>query len=406
MKNSPWIVKLFSFLFAVFLLVFIGLQAYRSVKRPIKTETAVSYSTFKGVSATALVIRDETIIFSDATGVKNYKIADGNRVRKDGTVIEIFNDIKTAQAGQKTAAIDEEIDALNEIMRMSEGYVLHTKLLADQLTEKLFDLRKLINSGDYIEIAQRKKEYTDIFNKYRIGKGKEKDYKERLNLLREEKKQLQAEAKTPVNIKSPQSGFFVGAVDGYENIMKSSDALTVDFNKYEALLNQKKTPEANAVGKVVTNYEWYLLCSVPENETSDIVRGTEIMVNLPFAVSHDLPATVLAVNAISGKNSIVVLQCSEMFKEISNIRTQYVRLITNQYSGLRVNRNAVVFNDGERGVYVMEGQEVRFKKIDSLYAESSYLIVSLDTQDSTFLQLYDEVIVEGKDLYEGKVITK
>ena len=58
--------------------------------------------------------------------------------------------------------------------------------------------------------------------------------------------------------------------------------------------------------------------------------------------------------------------------------------------------------DGQTGVYINSGRVVRFRKIDIVYSTDDYVISKMSDEDG-FLQLYDEVIIEGKDeLYDGK----
>ena len=51
----------------------------------------------------------------------------------------------------------------------------------------------------------------------------------------------------------------------------------------------------------------------------------------------------------------------------------------------------------------MSGIAAKFKPINILYSNASFTICETDTASSA-LKLYDEVIVEGKDLYDGKLV--
>lgn len=61
------------------------------------------------------------------------------------------------------------------------------------------------------------------------------------------------------------------------------------------------------------------------------------------------------------------------------------------------------------GVYVRFGSELTFKEIVPLYSDNSFVICDPDPDDEALfsgdtIQLYDEVVVEGTDLYDGKII--
>ena len=61
------------------------------------------------------------------------------------------------------------------------------------------------------------------------------------------------------------------------------------------------------------------------------------------------------------------------------------------------------------GVYVMLGSEIVFRLIVPLYSTSTYVICDPNPDEdelmtSETVQLYDEIVVEGTDLYDGKVV--
>ena len=57
------------------------------------------------------------------------------------------------------------------------------------------------------------------------------------------------------------------------------------------------------------------------------------------------------------------------------------------------------------GVFVRSGLTFEFCPIEVLYADESYSIVRWESGKSGALKLYDEVVIGGKDLYDGKIIS-
>ena len=127
----------------------------------------------------------------------------------------------------------------------------------------------------------------------------------------------------------------------------------------------------------------------------------------PVSYTH-LPVTVAAVNRDKEGQAAVIFQCSYMSSSLSSIRKEPIQIQKTLYEGIRVPQKAVVFSeDGERGVYVQVGNTAVFKQIEILYSDTDFVICA-DKGDETpeegeapFLQLYDDVIVEGKGLYNG-----
>ena len=62
-----------------------------------------------------------------------------------------------------------------------------------------------------------------------------------------------------------------------------------------------------------------------------------------------------------------------------------------------------------KGVYILYGNSIKFVEIVPLYSSNNYVICDPDPDTSELmtsetLTLYDEVVVGGKDLYDGKMV--
>lgn len=82
------------------------------------------------------------------------------------------------------------------------------------------------------------------------------------------------------------------------------------------------------------------------------------------------------------------------------MRTQKSEISFASYRGLKVRADALRFQDGEPGVYVVNGAGVRFKKLDILFYGDGYVLSRQRTEDG-YLALYDEMVIEGRELSQG-----
>ena len=80
-------------------------------------------------------------------------------------------------------------------------------------------------------------------------------------------------------------------------------------------------------------------------------------------------------------------------------------MVKKEYDGLKVSKNALRVVDSKRGVYVLTGMQVKFVEVNVLFSNDSYMICEKQSADDSVLRLYDEVIVKGKNLYDGKIIS-
>ena len=58
----------------------------------------------------------------------------------------------------------------------------------------------------------------------------------------------------------------------------------------------------------------------------------------------------------------------------------------------------------QAGVYIRSGNVVAFRKIEQEYSEPADYVICKETDESGWLHLYDDVIVGGRGLYDGKII--
>ena len=98
-------------------------------------------------------------------------------------------------------------------------------------------------------------------------------------------------------------------------------------------------------------------------------------------------------------------------KDIDKGKVAYARRRTDidlagTYEGIRIDKAALHIVNGQRGVYVKYGNLQRFLKITTLYENDSYILVPEDGKlgSANEVRLYDEIIVQGTNLEDGKLL--
>ena len=102
----------------------------------------------------------------------------------------------------------------------------------------------------------------------------------------------------------------------------------------------------------------------------------------------------------------VVLECRTINAAVLRLGVETVRVDLKTYEGIRIDRKALHIVDGQRGVYVKYGNLQRFLKITTLYENENYILVPADgaVGSNNEVRLYDEIIVEGTNLRDGRLI--
>lgn len=134
-----------------------------------------------------------------------------------------------------------------------------------------------------------------------------------------------------------------------------------------------------------------------------VYEGSEVTLRVG-SDSYLIDADVVSVKNCGDNKAIYIFECDKLNSAVTTGRTAHFKLLVNSYGGLRVSRKALRYNDkDERGVFIERGQNLLFKKVNVVYWGEDYVICTQE-QDDDYLKLYDKIVTEGKDLYDGKVI--
>lgn len=152
---------------------------------------------------------------------------------------------------------------------------------------------------------------------------------------------------------------------------------------------------------MVDGYEWKMAGIVDPN-AADFRVGSSITVK--FASTPDRLTAVVEdlIESDNPNESMIILSCDKLTYNLVQRRVERVELILNDYDGIRVPREAIRFNEkNEKGVYILLGQRIAFKKIEPVYECEEYILSEI-TSDADYISVYDDIIVEGEiseDLY-------
>ena len=122
------------------------------------------------------------------------------------------------------------------------------------------------------------------------------------------------------------------------------------------------------------------------------------------------------VSETNSTTAVVVFRVNVLPKEFSYKRFQSAEIVLNSIEGISVPKKALRVVDGVEGVYILVGDVVRFRAVERIAEKDGYYIAHLKTNKELFeesvndeilvksLSLYDNIIVSGKDLFDGKIV--
>lgn len=384
--------------------VFAVHQFISSVYSPVKTETAVFYSASDGLNITGLIIRSETLVTSSGSGVMHFVLEDGSRVAKDGVIANIYDSESASITLSKIDSVNTKIEDIEEMQSYNDLEAADLDMINARATQSLNNLIVSSASGNYGDLPELSDELLSALNRRQVAMGETTDFSAQLEQLKAEKNELSASLPAAKGtVKAAMSGYFVSKADGYETVLTcgNPESITPEFM---SSVSAAELPDG-VIGKIVSDYEWYIAAEISINESLKYKEDDSLTIYTSVKSYPKLPVTVKKINiSESSSSAVVVFSCNEMNSELATMRSGPMTVVTKEYDGLRVPSSALRVVDSKRGVYVLTGMQVKFVEVNVLYKDDSYMICEKQTSDESVLRLYDEVIVKGKNLYDGKIV--
>ena len=428
--NNPLVRRLATTAIAFLLLLYVGYQVYLSHYSGVKTETSVYFTASDSVQVTGIAVRDEIPLEKPKTaGVVDYLLSSGDKVSKGGAVARICSDEQQAAARHELESVDGEIKRLQSLQSPGNTYAASPDSLNQQIHRKLSSLVGQTVSGDFASLPASREDLLYLISERQIVTGQASDLGARLTELQKTRETLSRQAGTALGtIVSPASGYFISSTDGLESALDFSKAKSLTGDQILAAEKEKTAPDGSP-GKISGSYDWYFACVVDAGRTEDfrqLASGGTVSIRFPFVSNVTVPATVAAVNqGAPSSQAAVILESNYMNAELAAIRRETAQVILHEYTGIRVSSQAVHFetvsktenSSGKKtttkkevsGVYVLHGNQISFQQVVPLYSTENYVICDPNPPEDGLMtdgtvKLHDEVVVEGTDLYDGKVV--
>lgn len=410
-KRKPFFFLFYgvAMLFVLYMIVtaFVG-NLFSSVPDSVVAEAYTHCYTVQGAG---IALRTEEFLLADSeTPSLSYLVEDGDRVAVNSRVARYYSE----EISEKDFAV---LEALEEA-----EYIL-TDTVASAGSSDILKLREAVSEKilDHLEYAEQERypfavlaadDLQILFNKIDIFRSGASYYREALEQVQQKKLQLiqQLDLKESY-VTSANAGYFSSDFDGYETLRyDSSRRMTLDdFYKYYHATPIEK-PDYY-IGKTQNSPTWYFAAVFDSADVSFLSEGATVSLEFENDVhgSRRLSFTVVSISADSAGKTAVVFRGSQLTAYEFSIRRTPVSLVVQTYQGVRVPSEALRVQDGETGVFVLVGQRVVFKPVRVLHSFESgisySLVTPLKTSGNRVLMENDEVLTNGKDMFDGKVVS-
>ncbi len=389
----------------ILLFVFVVHQAYSALYNPTTTQNAEFYTANDGITADAIAIRHEQLVTSNMAGALHFKSANGTRVSKNGIIAEIYNDSSASITVSQMDELEKKISDIEEISGYNDVAAADLNLVNDRVISALDNFIYENSTGRFSSAESDAYELLSAENRKQFITGETVDFSAKLTALKSELDSLKAKLPSPIGVvKAEKSGYFVSATDGYEQHLSNCKTEDITPELIEGL--KPENTDENVIGKIVYDYDWYIAASVKLGESLKYKIGDELTIKTTVRNNETLDVTVEAINPSSNSDkAVIVLSCGEMNSDIAMLRSTSITIVSKEYSGLKVDKRAMRVVKGKPGVYVVSGLSIKFVPVNVIYSTDSYILCEqVNENGKNSLKLYDEVVVKGKNLYDGKII--
>ena len=380
-------------------------QAVLSSKAEIETQFALNEVVYKTIDTTGFVVRDEHFITNDVKGTTVSFAENGERVARGDTVSMVFASSDDAVSYLKITEIEKNIEHYEQLSGQANLQSLNINTLDEKIDNELVDYLECCDSDDYSGAIEYANTYRDSLTGKQIATGEELDFTQQLADLKNELAALQSIKYTYTQVKSDTSGYFISGADGYEKIIDYTKIDELSAEKVEKALESKPAAVSeDVIGRVVESFQWYIVCSVDTDDTVNLSYNKAIYVNFPYNGIEKLPVKLYKIGDRSGEKTMLILSCDLMNENLSDLRIENLQIITEEYEGYKIPNSAIRTVDGVKGVYVVRGNLLGFRKIHIVHSTDTYTLVNNPDGESDYIKLYDKVVTKGVELYDNKLV--
>ena len=360
-------VKILTGLLSVLIITTIGSQIYSALTERHDTEEAVLVTINEDIAFKGVIIRDEKVVTYDGGGVLDYTYSDGSKISVGNTIASVYSSEDAVTAKNKIKILESEIAALERAH--------HSRLYSAA------------------NFAKTREDMSLVMNIYNIVTKTEQSYDERISQLQAKVKELEEQTSgSGKTITADETGYFVSYADGYESELTMENASQLTDKDIQKVIDQPSKDAPNAIGKMFSDYSCRI-AGIMENDKR-ITEGAWLRMTLSTTKNiYDVKVESVKPCEDDENKVVVVLSCDRLDEALVESRVQSAELIFDEYQGLKVPRSAIRFQGDQKGVYVILGKDVTFKKINVIYEGDDY-VLSENTSNEDYLLLYDQILLE------------
>ena len=424
MKNKTLGMKILLAVVTLGVLGYFAIQAVRYFGDPLTTTLAYPYEVQMTTALSGYVVREETVLPDDTSGLLQLQRAEGERVSAGGVIAVAYADQATLDRQQEIQSLETQIEQLQYAADAALGAEVSLRL-DTQILQDIIDYRTALAADRLDQADDCGQSLRSLVLKRDYTYSDTTDFSAQVAELQSQLNQLRSQTGASTRrITAPQAGLYSAVVDGYETVLTPQALETLTPSQFSEL--EPDTSVSSTVGKLILGDTWYYAAVMDQEEAQLLQESGSLQLRFAKGIGQDLDVSLTRVSEPEDGRVVAVFRGNTYLSELTLLRRQSAEVIRETESGIRVPIEAVRLveetvtgEDGTEttvsrtGVYCIVGLEARFKPVDVVYQNEEFALVrsSLEgadgmttAQEEIRLREGDEVIVTARDLYDGKII--
>lgn len=414
---AKWFVSVLSGMVALGLIVYLAYHIFDIFSPELELVDAVPKTVTETISADAYIMRDEKPLYSGiASGSVAPAIHDGGRIAVGAKIADIYS-VSSPDIEKRLSEIDEQITLLEgNSDASSTRSVQSTAGIENEIYENIFTIRSHCADGNYSDALSMRTTLLVNINKKLIRSG-QVNYSSQIAKLESEKASLKSQLGSCLDtVYASFTGYYFSEYDGYGEVFSSDKIDSMTYDEFMKMTGSEAEKDSGlCVGAVVYDFNWYIACVMEKSSAASLMDLSSVDILFTYSDTEVSARLYRIIPQTPGDMAVAVFRCEMMPVGFDYTRMQPVKISSVEYTGYEIPSDAIRVVGGYEGVYVLDEVTIEFRRVNIVYQKDGYVICTGKGSDSTegtnaddeiypWIRQNDVIVVNGKDLYNGKLI--
>ncbi|MBE6597655.1 MAG: hypothetical protein E7641_08320 [Ruminococcaceae bacterium] len=355
------------------------------------------------------IFRDETVITSEYKGAVDHLVADGVKLSAGQSYAVVYEQGNHQSIADRIAELDRRIEIIENAIAKGDS-LSRLPEINQELDAEYHSIMKKLSDGYIRGIDRDIEDMTVGLGRVSLLTNEDTPLPDTVEYLKAERERIKAAGGSSTVLTAEKSGYFYSEVDGCEAIFTSEAALNMTpelYSKYSSF-KPEATPEEGVVAKMVYDSQWWFITVLSETDAEIFEEGVRYRTTFTGGKDMDIPMLLEKKTEYSDSSQVLLRFSSDRMPTGFDFeRYQSAEVVTESITGINVPKSATHKSGGNIYVYILRGSVVFERRLDIVYEGSDYYTardgVEGDEYD-TYLQSNDTLILDGKNLFDGRIL--